>query len=201
MEDKNINNSQNSAEKDKTKPKQTINLTVQEFVILGLCLVLTAVIVACNCIYSIPVATVQTTYAASSINTQTNAIETVAAAIGEDYSEESSDEAFTSKISTQTSNTGSTVIKEITKPTDSQQSSVVKIESSSSASESTGLVNINTADVTALCTLNGIGETKAEAIIVYRDTYGAFTSVEELNEVKGIGDATFNKIKDYVTIK
>jgi len=65
----------------------------------------------------------------------------------------------------------------------------------------TELININTADVSALCALNGIGETKAKAIIVYRENNGAFTNIEQLEDVKGIGDATFNKIKDFVTIE
>ena len=49
-------------------------------------------------------------------------------------------------------------------------------------------------------TLSGIGETKAEAIIEYRNKTGGFKKIEELMEVSGIGEATFNKIKDNITI-
>ena len=99
MEDKNINNSQDSAEKGKIQPQKLINFTVQEFVILGLCLILTAVIVMCNCIYAIPVATVKTTYATSSITTEANAIETVADVSDVNYSEENGDETFVNNTS------------------------------------------------------------------------------------------------------
>lgn len=62
-------------------------------------------------------------------------------------------------------------------------------------------VNINTADEDTLCTLNGIGETKAKAIIEYRNEHGNFSSVDELLKVKGIGEKTLEKIKDYITIE
>ncbi len=62
------------------------------------------------------------------------------------------------------------------------------------------IVNINTANVEELCTLNGIGEVKANAIIAYRDENGGFDSIEEILRVKGIGDATFEKIRDSITV-
>ena len=66
---------------------------------------------------------------------------------------------------------------------------------------STGtLVNVNTADATALETLNGVGEVLAAAIITYRDERGPFTSVEQLEEVPGIGPSTLEEIRDQVTI-
>ncbi|NOQ46752.1 MAG: competence protein ComE [Desulfobulbaceae bacterium] len=60
-------------------------------------------------------------------------------------------------------------------------------------------VNINTADVTELQTINGIGQTKAEAIVKYRQEHGQFETTDDLTEVKGIGDKTVNKIKEEVT--
>lgn len=54
-------------------------------------------------------------------------------------------------------------------------------------------VNINQAGVDELATLAGIGEGKAQAIIDYRDAHGAFASVDQLTEVKGIGEATVDK--------
>ncbi len=77
-------------------------------------------------------------------------------------------------------------------------------ESSSSANSSSTPVsekiNINTASSEELQTLNGIGETKAAAIIQYRTENGGFNSIEEICRVKGIGDATFNKIRDRITV-
>lgn len=61
-------------------------------------------------------------------------------------------------------------------------------------------ININTADSQILQSLQGIGPTKAESIIKYRVDYGGFTAVEEITEVKGIGAATFLKIKDFIAI-
>lgn len=61
-------------------------------------------------------------------------------------------------------------------------------------------ININTADSQMLQSLKGIGPTKAESIIQYRDDYGGFTAVEEITQVKGIGAATFSKIKDFIAI-
>ena len=61
-------------------------------------------------------------------------------------------------------------------------------------------MNVNTADATALETLNGVGEVLAAAIITYRDEQGPFTSVEQLEEVPGIGPSTLEEIRDQVTI-
>jgi competence protein ComEA len=62
------------------------------------------------------------------------------------------------------------------------------------------LVNINTADQTALETLPGVGPVTAQAILQWRTEHGGFTSVDELLEVSGIGDATLAKIAPYVTL-
>src|SRR5690606_10647541 len=51
-------------------------------------------------------------------------------------------------------------------------------------------VNINTADVETLAQLKGVGSKKAQAIVAWRDANGGFTSIEQLLEVKGIGEAT-----------
>jgi competence protein ComEA len=62
------------------------------------------------------------------------------------------------------------------------------------------LVDINTADQTALETLPGVGPVTAQAILQWRTEHGGFTSVDELLEVSGIGDATLAKIAPYVTL-
>jgi len=61
-------------------------------------------------------------------------------------------------------------------------------------------VNINTATVDELATLNGIGKAKAEAIVAYRATNGNFTTITDLTKVKGIGDKIIEKIKPDVTV-
>lgn len=63
-----------------------------------------------------------------------------------------------------------------------------------------GLININTADATAFEALNGIGEVLAGAIVQYRDEHGPFTSVDQLEEVPGIGPATLEEIRSQVTV-
>lgn len=59
-------------------------------------------------------------------------------------------------------------------------------------------INLNTADTAQLQSLNGIGEKKAAAIIQYREENGSFQSIEDLKEVSGIGDKTFDALKDFI---
>lgn len=61
-------------------------------------------------------------------------------------------------------------------------------------------ININTAALDELETLPGVGETKARAIIEYRSENGKFEKIEDIKNVSGIGDALFEKIKDYITV-
>lgn len=62
------------------------------------------------------------------------------------------------------------------------------------------IVNINTATLEELMTLSGIGESKAQAIISYREENGGFKAIDELKNVSGIGASTLEKIKDNITI-
>jgi len=62
------------------------------------------------------------------------------------------------------------------------------------------LISINSADISELVTLPGIGEKTAQKIIDYRNEFGSFLSLEELMNVSGIGNAKFNKIKPYITL-
>ncbi|MFC3032381.1 ComEA family DNA-binding protein [Pseudoalteromonas fenneropenaei] len=64
----------------------------------------------------------------------------------------------------------------------------------------TQLININTASVEDLASLPGIGKRKAEAIIAYREQQGEFKSVEELTQVKGIGEKLVAKLKDRIAL-
>ncbi|MFO7550069.1 MAG: helix-hairpin-helix domain-containing protein [Haliea sp.] len=64
------------------------------------------------------------------------------------------------------------------------------------------LVNINTADAAALAAgLQGVGLSRAEDIIRYRETYGPFGTVEELADVKGIGQVTLDKNRAVITLE
>lgn len=68
------------------------------------------------------------------------------------------------------------------------------------ASSSTDLININTADLTELQQLIGIGPSKAQAIISYREENGPFQAIEGLLEVNGFGEKTFEKLKSMIKI-
>ena len=68
------------------------------------------------------------------------------------------------------------------------------------ASLSLAAVNINTASPSELEALPGIGPAKAKAITDYRQQHGAFKSVEELKNVKGIGEGIFSKLKAEATV-
>jgi competence protein ComEA len=68
-------------------------------------------------------------------------------------------------------------------------------------SQNQGKININKADEQEMQNLPGIGPAKAAAIIDYRNTGGPFKTVEDLKNVSGIGDKTFEKLKDLIVVK
>lgn len=61
-------------------------------------------------------------------------------------------------------------------------------------------INLNTATVEELISIDGLGESRASAIIEYRDYLGGYTSVEQIKEISGIGDATYAKLAPYLTV-
>lgn len=63
-----------------------------------------------------------------------------------------------------------------------------------------GLVNINTADEKELCTLAGIGSSKAKSIIAYREANGRYEKIEDVMKVEGIKQGLFAKIRDSITV-
>lgn len=74
-------------------------------------------------------------------------------------------------------------------------------EAGTASSGSGGLVNINTAAREELCTLTGIGESRAESIITYRTEHGGFSCIEDIMKVEGIKEGAFSKIKDKITVR
>lgn len=71
----------------------------------------------------------------------------------------------------------------------------------SDMSVSDGKVNINTADKSELTQLSGIGASRADAIIAYRETNGAFMSIEDVKKVEGIKDGIFEKIREQIKVE
>lgn len=67
--------------------------------------------------------------------------------------------------------------------------------------EANGLVNINTADLTRLMTLPGIGESRAQDIIAYREKYGEFVQKEDLKKVPGIKENMYAKLCDKIMVQ
>ena len=88
---------------------------------------------------------------------------------------------------------------------DETESSVVQNNSTYSSNGNNSdkgntLININKADLEQLKEITGIGNIKAQSIIDYREANGGFKSLEELKNVDGIGDKTFEKIKEQITL-
>lgn len=70
-----------------------------------------------------------------------------------------------------------------------------------SGKDDSGKINLNTATAADLMTLPGIGESKANLIISYRDENGPFNATTDIMLVRGIKDGLYNKVKDYICVK
>ena len=68
------------------------------------------------------------------------------------------------------------------------------------ASQKGNKVNLNTADLSELQTISGIGQKRAQDILEYREANGKFNSVDDLKNVSGVGAKTLEKLKEYVTV-
>ena len=75
-----------------------------------------------------------------------------------------------------------------------------QISDGSTSSTNGDVININTANKEQLMKISGVGKTKAEAIISYREKNGDFKKKEDITKVRGIGKATFEKIKDKIEV-
>lgn len=85
---------------------------------------------------------------------------------------------------------------------DETENSTVKEQVKELVSEKkNGKININTATSEELQSLKGIGPSTASSIIAYREEYGGFSSIEEIMNVKRIGEKTFAKIKDRISVE
>ncbi|MBQ7629058.1 MAG: helix-hairpin-helix domain-containing protein [Selenomonadaceae bacterium] len=73
-------------------------------------------------------------------------------------------------------------------------------ELSAPSNNSSNLININTADAKELEKIKGVGPALAGRIIDYRTNNGAFKSIDEIKKVRGIGEKTFDKMKDQITV-
>lgn len=92
------------------------------------------------------------------------------------------------------------VFKTIDSPKYSPSQAVSVTLTHTSAKQETSLVNINTATLSELATLEGIGEKKAQAIIDYRTEKGSFRSIDELAQVEGIGETLVEENRSRITL-
>ena len=81
------------------------------------------------------------------------------------------------------------------------ESGIILEQASSAAPAEDAPVDLNAADRAALLTLPGIGESKADAILAYREGHGPFKNVDELCNVKGIGPAIVDGLRDRVIVR
>lgn len=86
-------------------------------------------------------------------------------------------------------------------PTEEEAKAERLLQAETESDVSDGRVDLNTASLSELMTLSGIGQTKAESILAYRKKYGAFSSVEEIMQVEGIKEGLYNRIKDDIKVK
>lgn len=76
----------------------------------------------------------------------------------------------------------------------------LSIPSSQSDASASGKINLNTASKEELCKIPGIGQSRADAIVSYREQNGRFQAIEDIMQVSGIKQATYEKIKDSITV-
>ena len=77
---------------------------------------------------------------------------------------------------------------------------MARVAPAASGAPTGGLVNLNTADEAALDTLPGVGPVMAQNILAWRETNGKFTTVEQLQEITGIGPSRYAQLSPLVTV-
>lgn len=93
------------------------------------------------------------------------------------------------------------VVETITDADDIYSTRSPSVDIEDAPEEADGKININTASVSQLQRLDGIGPEKAKRIIRYREQYGCFEVIEDIMKVEGIGRKTFEKFKDNIIIE
>ena len=89
----------------------------------------------------------------------------------------------------------------ITSPSAAALAGVPSAESVNVAAAVGAKININTADVKALMTLQGVGRSLAEKIVQYRDAHGPFKKATDLRKVEGVGDSLWEKNRQRIVVK
>jgi len=110
---------------------------------------------------------------------------------------------YQDKVSRQNKKQEKNRVEELTKQNDELRKELSKLSAGQVAGEVTeqgDKININTADATDLDKLPGIGPVRAADIISYRDSHDGFKSIEEIKNIKGIGDKSFENLKDLITV-
>lgn len=138
-------------------------------------------------------ANLQTTVSSADTSSITDEISSLN---GNDKTEKAREAVTNSASETETNSTP----KASGNKTQSQTVSTNAVSSSSVAAAVSYPINLNTCTAEELMSIENVGESRANAIIEYRDYLGGYTSVEQLKDIKGIGDATFAKIEPYVTV-
>jgi competence protein ComEA len=101
---------------------------------------------------------------------------------------------------------GASIIEDSSNDVDDNYDNVIEndikeeVKEEQNTEQSDNKISINVGTKEELMTLNGIGESKALAIIAYREKNGSFKTLEDIMNVSGIGEAAFSKIKDYIKL-
>lgn len=94
----------------------------------------------------------------------------------------------------------SSIIKDVNTSNSDDVKANVTTDNDTKQSSESKIISINKASKEELTSLPGIGESKADSIIKYRQENGSFKTKEDIKNVSGIGEAVYNKIKDYITV-
>lgn len=104
------------------------------------------------------------------------------------------------EVTTETVVTETTVSFSVTETKSLADTTVITATTAMPGIDASGKVNLNTASLQDLMTLKGIGQSKAQAILDDRNENGPFSSVEDLTRVSGIGEKTFENLRDQITV-
>ncbi len=177
-------------------------LTVIAFVSVGLCLTMSLSMISKQPQLQ-PVSKIDYEYSQIPVSSAEE-IKISSKAQSKDTSSSSTTSSSTtsSSISSTSHSSSEENVSKISSTINSNINSVNPPESSQSSvsDEEQLLININTADKEELMKLKGIGSVRADSIINYRNQNGPFTDIIQIMDISGIGEKTFEKIKDYIKV-